>query len=246
MTRPTSVLNGTRPRPLGGRALGEYLEPENPQDLAQSPVARPVARGNSVATAAPAPQPQPSALAHQDAGPPPSPAQPAPTSTPTPGSNPAATGRVVAWRGQDRYEPDADLLGWQDLIGPAPAPPDVAVPPRLAPVPAFTPAPSQGPAAAPSAAPSDTTINLETDQGSTQLLFSANQQAHVAPPPPQFTLTATAAAAATATTPPPPAAPYVGERPADATWLRAAKPPSLQFETTTKRNSRKPKPTPPA
>jgi hypothetical protein len=58
MTRPNSVLNGPRPRPLGGRALGEYLEPEDPQDLAQSPVARPVPRGNSAATATPAAQPQ--------------------------------------------------------------------------------------------------------------------------------------------------------------------------------------------
>jgi hypothetical protein len=44
MTRQSSVLNGTRPRPIGGRNLGEFLEPEDAEDVQQARLARVTAR----------------------------------------------------------------------------------------------------------------------------------------------------------------------------------------------------------
>jgi hypothetical protein len=126
---------------------------------------------------------------------------------------PPATGPRVAFvRGQDRYEPDDSFQSWQEEFAPPPAvsatPPPVANLVNVANI-----------ANAATSTPPAVTIDLETEGGTTQLLYSANQQAYLAPPPPQFALTATASAAATATSPPP-SAPYVGERPADAAWLR--------------------------
>jgi Contact-dependent growth inhibition CdiA C-terminal domain len=126
---------------------------------------------------------------------------------------PPATGPRVAYaRGQDRYEPDDSFQNWQEEF----APPSAlsATPP---PVSNLVNVANTANAATP--APPTVTIDLETDGGSAQLQFSANQQAYLAPPPPQFALTATASAAATATSPPP-SAPYLGERPADVAWLR--------------------------
>jgi hypothetical protein len=134
---------------------------------------------------------------------------------------PPATGPRAAYvRGQDRYEPDDSFQSWQEEFAPPPA--NASPTPLAAPALSTTPPPVANlanVANAATAAPPTVTIGLETDGGTTQLLFSASQQADVAPPPPQFALTATASAAATANSPPP-SGPYTGERPADVAWLR--------------------------
>jgi Tuberculosis necrotizing toxin len=216
MTRPSSVLNGTRPRPIGGRNLGEFLEPEDAEEIQQARLARIAERPSSAAPPASSPNGSPAGTnAEPNGNPSPATAQRLPPVASSAASNQAAAGRVVSGRGQDRYdypyEPDDSYQSWAESFAPPPA---VSAAPRApAPATTFTSEPS-----ATSTAPPATDIDLETDHGSTQLRFNVNQQAFVAPPPAQLALTATASAAATVATPPASAV-YIGERPADVAWL---------------------------
>jgi hypothetical protein len=51
MIRPSSVLNGTRPRPLGGSNMGEFFEPEDTGDNAQARQIRIAARTHTISGA---------------------------------------------------------------------------------------------------------------------------------------------------------------------------------------------------
>jgi hypothetical protein len=140
---------------------------------------------------------------------PPSPS-PAPAAQANPQNSPAPA--VPLWvLLQVDAEPNAGAAG-------EPAPASLpASPPAAAPAPAPTATPPVASSSAWRGAPFESAIDLETDGGSTQLRFNASQQAFIPPAPPPFAPTATASAAALATAAPAPA--YVGERPADATWL---------------------------
>jgi Uncharacterized alpha/beta hydrolase domain (DUF2235) len=187
MTRPSSVLNGRRPWPLAGRNLGECFEPEDGRELVRAPQARLGARNQPAPSSAQVPAPEPAPQA--DASP------------PAPAAAVKSDARPVAYayaRGQDRYEQEESFEDWLNAYQPAA---DDALPP---PRPAPAPAPAWLAAATPLAPPTFT-IDLETDQGTTRLDYSATQQTFLAPPPPVAAATATAApvsAVATAGSPP--------------------------------------------
>ncbi len=207
MTRPNSVLNGTRPRPIAGRAFGEFLEPDDAEGLLQARF-----RNNTNRPGQPAPEPSGTDLglppAAANAGAPAPAAAPAPAPTPAPAPPP----RAAAYRGQDPDLQEQSVEYWADWLAtppPEPAPRPIPEPtPLVAPPPPITAAPPDlAGFGASTSSGSATTVVVETDSGTTQLSFNASQQSFVAPPPPA---------------PPAPialAAPYVGERPADPAWL---------------------------
>jgi hypothetical protein len=207
LDRSNSVLNGPRGRTAAERTWGEFIDPDDAEQLLQARL-----RGGGRRSGSASPQTF-NAEPDSDAAWAPAPpgvagatgaasstltSEPGPEVAADPANQEARVQRASGEGGGSAFEFAGDGESWLDnLASPMPTP-------------------TLAPAAAPTwqATAPHLVIELDTDSSQTQLSFNTSQQAFVPPAAPAAASSANPAALVVA-----PAPGYVGERPADATWL---------------------------